>query len=102
MGAGGAPDTGPGFNQGQPGTPEADDGAMPAELTVGQAATWIRRSPGGLRRAIARGLLRADQRVSPLQPRPYWVIQAADLLVYETDMAERGAKRGPKPGRGRR
>ena len=70
---------------------------MPAELTVGPAAAWIRRSPGGLRLAIARGLLRAEQRVSPLQPRPYWVIQRADLLDYEERMAERGAKRGPKP-----
>ena len=48
----------------------ADDGAMPTALTVGQAAAWIGRSPGGLRLAIARGLLRAEQHVSPLQPRP--------------------------------
>ena len=77
----------------------ADDGAMPAALTVGQAAAWIGRSPGGLRLAIARGLLRAEQHVSPLQPRPYWLIERADLLDYEERMAERGAKRGPKPQR---
>ncbi len=75
----------------------ADDGAMPAALTVGQAAVWIGRSPGGLRLAIARGLLRAEQHVSPLQPRPCWLIERADLLDYEERMAERGARRGPKP-----
>ena len=70
---------------------------MPAGLTVGQAAAWTGRSPGGLRLVIARGLLRAARRASPLQPRPYWVIRRADLLDYEERMAERGAKRGPKP-----
>ncbi len=92
MGAGGDE-----HGRGPAGGSGADDGAMPAALTVGQAAAWIGRSPGGLRLAIARGLLRAEQHVSPLQPRPSWLIERADLLDYEERMAERGAKRGPKP-----
>ena len=43
MGAGGERDTRRAFDLVPAEVSEADDGAMPAELTVGQAAAWIRR-----------------------------------------------------------
>lgn len=66
------------FDREPAGAPESDDSAMPAELTVGQAAAWIRRTLGGFRLAITRGLLRGERRESPVQPHPYWVVRRAD------------------------